>query len=710
MTQLKTFAISALTLLSVHAIAQKRYTEALSPAESAKTFQLREEFSIEPFVTEPEVLSPVDLVFDASGNAFVVEMGDYPYDAQPGRFKGRIRLLKDSNGDGKIDKSYVFADGLPSATSVLPYKDGLIVCAAPDILLLRDTNGDFKADTREVLFTGFFAKNSEAQITSMRYGVDNWIYANNSGQAGMITSPLRPDASPLNVAGGNFRFRLDKKLFEVESGNGQFGLAMDEWGHRFYTQNTLHIQQSPIAWRYLHRHNYLPSFRSDVNISDHELEMFQKSVTPYWRQQRSDRRQAKYDSLKTGFTEYARDHFTGASGGTFYGGDGFPKPFQGSIFTGEVAGNLIHRDVITPANGSPAFTAGRDAGEEDREFLASTDPWFRPANLTTGPDGYLYVVDMYRQHIETPVSIPEDLKTDMDFAKGEQYGRIWRIFPNAGEKRPATLPDLRTKTPAELVALLAHPNQWWRLNAQRILVEKQDKSVVPPLQQMAATHADPRTRLHAIYTLDALDGLNEALVKKALADVHAGVREHAVVLAEKYPAFLPDVIRLIDDTSPQVAYQAALCTGQFNGKEALAALAGVAEKQSDNASWRLAVLSSLGGSSPEIVQLLASRGNFFNTPAPGKLKFIEDFGYIAGARNGKNDIATLLEVLNSPAISADPQWTVAALTGLSKGTKKSTPKKEAEKAVSKNLQKLENHSSEAVRKQASELIKTLNIN
>lgn len=710
MTQLKTLAVSALTLLSLPTIAQKRYTEALSPDESAKTFQLREEFSIEPFVTEPEVLSPVDLVFDASGNAFVVEMGDYPYDAQPGRFKGRIRLLKDTNNDGKIDQSYVFADGLPSATSVLPYKDGLIVCAAPDILLLRDTNGDFKADTREVLFTGFFAKNSEAQITSMRYGVDNWVYANNSGQAGMITSPLRPDMPPLNVAGGNFRFRLDKKLFEVESGSGQFGLAMDEWGHRFYTQNTLHIQQSPIAWRYLHRHNYLPSFRSDVNISDHELEIFQKSATPYWRQQRSDRRQAKYDSLKTGFTEYARDHFTGASGGTFYGGDGFPKAFQGSVFTGEVAGNLIHRDVITPINGSPAFTASRDAHEKDREFLASTDPWFRPANLTSGPDGYLYVVDMYRQHIETPVSIPEDLKKDMDFANGEQYGRIWRIFPKGGEKRPVVLPDLRTKTPVELVALLEHPNQWWRLNAQRILVEKQDKSVITALEQMAASHADPRTRLHAMYTLEALGGLNEGIVKKALSDAHAGMREHAVILAEKYPALLSDVIRLIEDPAPQVAYQAALSTGQFSGKDALSALAGVAEKQSENASWRLAVLSSDGGSSPEMAQLLASRGNFFNAAAPGKLKLIEDFGYIAGARNGKNDMPSLLELLNSPAVSTDPQWAVAALTGLSKGVKKSTNKKEAEKQVSKHLQKLENHSSDAVRKHASELKRALNIN
>lgn len=317
---------------------------------------------------------------------------------------------------------------------------------------------------------------------------------------------------------------------------------------------------------------------------------------------------------------------------------------------------------------------------------------------------------MYRQHIETPVSIPEDLKKDMDFANGEQYGRIWRIFPKDGEKRAVALPDLRTKTPAKLVALLEHPNQWWRLNAQRILVEKQDKSVVAALQQMAATHADPRTRLHAICALEALDALNEAIVKKALSDAHAGVREHAVILAEKYPAFLPEITRLMDDTAPQVAYQASLSVGQFEGKEALAALATAAEKQSDNVSWRLAVLSSNGGSSPEMVQLLASRGSFFNAATPGKLKLIEDFGYIAGARNGRNDIASLLEVLNSLAVSGDPQWPVAALTGLSKGIKKSTHKTEAEKQVSKQLQKLENHSSEAVRKQASELKKALNIN
>lgn len=475
-----------LSLIGTRGMAQ-RYAAALAPADAVKTFQLSDEFLIEPFAAEPDVLSPVDMAFDEQGNLFVVEMGDYPYDAKPGDFKGRIRLLRDTNGDGKPDKSYVFAESLPGATSILPWKGGLLVAAAPDILYIKDTDGDFKADIREVLFTGFFSKNSEAQITCMRYGVDNWIYANNHGQGGMITYKKKPGAAALNISGGDFRFRLDRDLFEVESGTGQFGLAMDEWGHRFFTQNTLHIQQSPIAYRYLHRHNFMPSYRSEVNISDHELEMFQKSATPYWRQQRSDRRQAKYDSLKSGYKEYARDHFTGASGGTFYGGGAFPSSFYGSIFTGDVAGNLVHRDVLKSVQGQPSYVASRGEMEKNREFLASTDTWFRPGNFNVGPDGYLYLMDIYRQHIETPVSIPEDLKSDMDFSNGLRYGRIWKIFPKEGTKRPTLFPDLSAKKPEELVALLGNPNQWWRLTSQRLLLEKQDNSVVLLLKKMFTT-------------------------------------------------------------------------------------------------------------------------------------------------------------------------------------------------------------------------------
>ncbi|GLU52816.1 hypothetical protein Dfri01_22770 [Dyadobacter frigoris] len=687
------FVLSVFLFLYFPGFAQ-RYVKGLSPQESMKTFQLQEGFGIEPFVTEPDVLLPVDMVFDEHGNVYVVEMGDYPYDAKPGNFKGRIRLLKDTNGDGKIDKSYVFAEELPSATSVLPWKGGLIVTAAPDILYLKDTNGDFKADVKEILFTGFFAKNSEAQITSLRFGVDNWIYANNHGQGGQITSKRNPGAAALDVSGGDFRFRLDRGLFEVESGSGQFGLALDDWGHRFVTQNTLHIQQSPIASRYIHRHNFMPTYRSETNISDHELVMFQKSETPYWRQQRSNRRQAKYDSLKSGYKEYARDHFTGASGGTFYGGDGFGASFYGSIFTGDVSGNLVHRDVLKSVSGQPVYLASRDDKEKDHEFLAATDTWFRPANFTVGPDGYLYIVDMYRQHIETPVSIPEDLKSDMDFTNGDKYGRIWRVFPTNGQKRDVQLPDLSAKKSEELVALLSNPNQWWRLTVQRMLLERQDMSMVALLKKTFTESKNARGRLHIFYVLEGLNSLDEEIVKKALNDTEPGVREHGLVLAEKYPQYLPKIIKLTEDVSPQVAFQATLSLGQFSEKEVLPILVNIAEKQAENASYRLAILSSNQGSSADFPELLLSRGVFFNKSSEGKLKFIEDFAFVTGSRNGKNEISSLISILSK----TEKNWQIAGLNGLTKGIKRSKNKKEADKSIVKGLQKLEEGASEDVKK------------
>ncbi len=163
-----------------------------------------------------------------------------------------------------------------------------------------------------------------------------------------------------------FGFASIVGLFEKEAGSGQFGLAMDDWGHRFYTQNTLHIQQAPIRWRYLHRHSFLPSDNADLNISDHESVMFQKTPAPYWRAERSAQRQKDFDEAKLDRREYAEGHFTGASGGTFYGGDGFPENYYGSIFTGDVAGNLVHRDVITPGTDAlQGYIAQR--GEHERD-------------------------------------------------------------------------------------------------------------------------------------------------------------------------------------------------------------------------------------------------------------------------------------------------------------------------------------------------------
>ncbi|MFC5411806.1 PVC-type heme-binding CxxCH protein [Larkinella bovis] len=696
-----------LSALCCFSCTKKRYADALSPDEALQHFQLRDGFGIETFAAEPLIADPVDLVFDEQGTAYVIEMGDYPGKPEAGNGKGKIRMLADTNQDGRIDRSVVFADSIPDATSLLPWEGGLIVAAAPDILFLKDTTGDFRADMREVLFTGFFANNSEAQITCLRYGIDNWIYANNNGQEGQIRFLRKPDAPALTVNGGDFRFRLDRGLFEVESGTGQFGLALDDWGHRFFTQNTIHIQQAPIAGRYLRRNPDLIAPKASVNISDHDLEMFQQTPPPYWRRERTDRRQKQYDEAGLGRKEYAEDHFTGASGGTYYDGDAFPPGFYGSIFTGDVAGNLVHRDVLTPANDSPVWVAKRAEGETDREFLASTDPWFRPANLVTGPDGFLYVVDMYRQHIETPVSIPDDLKADMDFLNGNDKGRIYRIFPKNAPKRPATMPNLRQQSPAEWVKLLAHPNRWFRLHAQRLLLERNDRSVVPVLKTMVAQHTDPRARLHALYTLEGLVALDKQLVQKALQDPQPGVRDHGLLLAERYPELFPQILNLTGDASLPVALQACLSAGQVNSPAVVSALAKALARHPEDAWFRTAVLSSLAGSSPALLTTLANQKTFFSDTTAGKQAFLTGFSRVIGHRKNPNELSWLVDFLNQPNPRKE-SWQLAGLTGLAEGLQKSDEKTDPGTHFPQALQQLEASTSSAeVRKAIAALREAL---
>ena len=267
------------------------YPGPLTPEESLASFEVEPGFRVELFAAEPHVVDPVDIEFDAFGNIYVVEMLDYPYKPEPGKARSRIKYLEDTNGDGLIDHSVIFQDSLNEATSVLPWREGLLVCSAPDILYLRDTNGDHKSDIREVLFTGFFANNSEAQITNLKFNVDNWIYGSNHGNPGQITYVPRPELGEISVKGTDFRFRLDLEQFEPASGYTQFGQAIDNWGQRFGTQNTIHLSQIVIPWRYLVRID--PEFQKAPiqNISDHDLEIFQLTPAPYWRAERTARRQ-----------------------------------------------------------------------------------------------------------------------------------------------------------------------------------------------------------------------------------------------------------------------------------------------------------------------------------------------------------------------------------------------------------------------------------
>ena len=652
----------------------QRYAAPLSPEESLKKLNIVNGFSVQLFASEPHVFDPVALEFDEMGNAYVIEMPDYPYEVEPGKGHGRIRILKDTDGDGKIDKSIIFAENVTEATSMLPWKGGLIVTAAPNIIYLKDTNGDGKSDSSEILFSGFFQNNSEAQVTSLKLGVDNWIYANNNGQSGKVTLSKTPGAAALEVRGADFRFRMDRNIFELETGPGQFGQTIDDYGHRFFSQNSIHLQQAVIPWRYTHRHAFLPTSKFNVTVTDHQEIMFQETAPPYWRAERSARRNKAYKESNLNRIEYAEDRFSGATGSTIYNGDAMPKEFYGNVFTADVSGHLVHRDILSPSETSPVLVAKRPENEKDREFIYSTDTWFRPVTFSVGPDGYLYILDYYRQHIETPVSIPDDLKADMDFMAGSDMGRIYRVLPNNSTYKNVSV-NLKDASSLKLLDYLSHTNGWYRTQAQRLLLERQDKSIVPMINKIFNTSTDSGTRLRLLYVLEGLSSLNSSIISKGLQDSSPGVRENALILAERYPETLPLVIKLINDSSKRVALQAALSLGEFKGQAIITAFTEVVQKQGQNDWFRSAVLSSEAGSSPDILKALVQQNSFFQNVEPWKLSFLQDLSNIIGARHNKTQFSAFLDIMSLPAMNG-ANLQASALKGLKMGLNKNEAWKE----------------------------------
>jgi len=643
----------------------KKYTDPLTPEQAIKSFQLNEDFDIQVYAAEPLVKDPVTMIFDDRGTAFVVEMPDYPYQPEPGKGKGRIKALFDINKDGRIDSSIVFADNLMMATSILPWKGGLIVTAAPDILFMKDTTGDFKADIKEALFTGFFKDNMEAQITALQFSIDNWIYAANYGREGEVTESQNNGKDTLSMSGADFRFRLDNNLFELESGVGQFGQAIDDWGHRFLTENSVHIDQPIVPWRYLHRHAFMPSVKTGMDISDHDQLMNQVTDPPYWRAERTKRRNKTYQEQKLDRIEYADDHFTGASGGIVYTGDAFPEKYYGNFFVTEVAGNLVHRDVLVPSDSSPHYIAKLDPTEKTKEFLASTDPWFRPTSLQLGSDGSLFIIDMYRQHIETPFAIPEDLKKEMDFMNGSEYGRIYRLVPKNKKLPPVNEPNFSSMSSQDLVKQLTNPNQQNRLRAQRILIERQDKAINLLLKDLFTTASDPRYKLHAFYLLDAFGSLDINMVKQAINDTHPELKEAGIKLAERYPALTELVLAAVNDRSPQVAFQAVLSAGNYNLSTSGNALVNALKKYGYDKFFRSAVLSSVAGSSMEFFDALVKQGWFDETDKSGQSEFLQVFSNIIAQRNKKDEILKFVTAASN--LQTGKQYLASAMKGLSKG-------------------------------------------
>jgi putative membrane-bound dehydrogenase-like protein len=648
-------------------------TEPIEPAEAAQTLHLVDGFHAELFASEPNVFDPVEMCFDENGGVYVAEMLDYPFDPKKGEQpKSRVRYLIDSDGDGKIDESKIFADHLLQVTSVFPWKGGIFVASAPDILYLKDTNGDHVADTKEVWYTGFDTGVSpESRITNFRFNVDNWIYAANNGRPGKITSPKFPDKPSIIVRGYDFRFQPETGDFAPAAGPTQFGMSFNDWGERFVTQNTVHLRHAVLPARYILRNPYFApdSMLQYVPEDDPGNSKIYPLTQPQeWRKERTAARQERYDSTQPGRVELVGGHFTASTGTTVYSGDAWGDDYYGNVFIADANGGIVHRELLSD-NGVTYRSEPRP--KEGKEFWATTDIWSRPVNLANAPDGNLYVMDFYREYIEEPASIPEAIKQrlQLDFYRGADRGRIWRIVSDKPAVQRGLEVELGQSSTAELVALLNHRNGWHRFTAQRLLLERQDKSAVPALEELASSGETPQARLHALWTLDGLGALTAEHVQKALADKDPNLRRNAVRLAEGFqPELAGAILALKDDSDPKVRFQVALSLGNVQG--AVKPLAAMAAQYSADPWMRAALLTSVGQQPWSMLnRLILAHADFFKSgdDAEGRQAFLKALAAQIGANPGRDQLTLLLQALGDSPRLSQPAWKAAVLTGLARG-------------------------------------------
>ena len=582
------------------------------PAEALKTFQILPGFHIEQVAAEPLVRDPIAMGFDENGRLFVVEMCDYS--EQDKDFLGSIRLLEDADGDGRFEKSTVFADKLSWPTALVCYGGGLFVGAAPDIYWLKDTDGDGRADERKTVFTGFNRDNVQGLLNSFHWTLDNRIHGATSLSGGAVHRADVPDAAAVNLNGRDFSFDPKTLDLRAESGGAQHGLTFDDWGRKFVCSNSDHIQMVMFEDRYLARNPSLaaPSPRVSIATDGGQAKVFRISPVEPWRIVRT---RLRVSGLAPGPIEGGgtpAGYFTGATGTTIYRGDAFPAEYRGQAFIGDVGSNIIHRKVLEPDG--VGFVARRV--DEGREFVASTDNWFRPCQFANAPDGTLYVADMYREVIEHPASLPPEIKKHLDLTSGRDRGRIYRVVPEGYQQRPP--PRLGDMTTAQLVATLEHRNGWHRDTGARLLYERADPAAAEPLEKLVRESKLPEARMHALYALAGLKTLSEQTIATALTDANPRVREHAVRLAEAFAQHglvSQRLVAVADDPDARVRYQLAFAVGAAPDGERKEVLSKVLQRDARDRWAQLAVLcSSIGHERALLVALLADGRRFRADP------------------------------------------------------------------------------------------------
>lgn len=663
----------------------------LSPSESAAKIQLPEGFRIELVASEPLIREPSCLAFDERNRIFVCELHGYNIeghldvtelnktgvlDKQVRRIRwelrggkiaeeaarrqfGVVKLLTDSDGDGVMDKATVWADDLPPCYGVLPAREGVIVLCAPHILYLADRDGDGRPEIRETLFTGFRTRVLERGINNPRWGLDNWIYIGGGGTGGTIQGPGL--AQSVELGNTDFRIKADGSAIEPVTGRvGTFGLTINDAGDRFpSTGGRPATYALPLPHRYLTRNPYVATPETTYSAATYNRG-FRISQPHPWRVKRQqDPAWVKF----YGARETNSNFFSGGCSNEFYGDRLFPAAYRGNLFYCEPSLNIVHRCILQRSGAG--YQGQRAANEQESEFLASTDQWFRPMNLRVGPEGALYIVDMYREIIEDYSAIPRFLQQQYGLDRGSQHGRIWRLVPTG--PRPRAWVDFSQLNGDQLAHATADASLWRRLTAQRLLVERQDTSVAPLLAQQLRADVSPQACLHALYTLAGLGQLTSADVRVALQHAHYTVRLHALRLAEhwldKDAQLVAGIHNMRHDTDPAVRLQLAMTMGAASPRESLDTLVTLAQKHGEERWMEAAILSSASDRSGGLLMRLLQS----SLPSPGTRRLLEPLAVTIAARRDGPAMSRTLALLTTRASTSQALVLAGFVKGITRG-------------------------------------------
>jgi glucose/arabinose dehydrogenase/mono/diheme cytochrome c family protein len=512
---------------------------ALRPDVQQRLLLMPEGFSAAPVLSDPTITDPVGVTFDGNGRMYVLEMRTYMIDADGSNSRNpvsRISRHEDVDGDGVYEVHTVFADGLVMPRMAFPLQDGVLLVLETDnrdLYKYTDTNGDGVSDTKELFYANFGrVTNVEWQPGGMAWALDNWLYT--------TYNPFRLRIAP------------DGKVLreETDVNGGQWGVNQDNYGKLWFVDGAggrpVNFQQ-PIAY-------------GAFNVPDNFEEGFQE-VWPAPGGLAD--MQGGMNSVRLPDQTLLR--MTGAAGPEIYRGDRLPADLVGDLFFGEPIGRIVRRAKVVETDG---MTQLRNAHPKS-EFMRSTDPLFRPVNVANAPDGTLFVTDMYTGIIQEanftrPGTYLRRKIEQYSLDQVHNLGRIWRIS-YTGLERDRTRPRMYADSPAQLVAHLAHPNGWWRDTAQKLLVLRQDRSVVPALEAMVRSSSNPLARIHAMWTLEGLGALPVTLARTLMKDADPKMRIQAIRASETLYKAAPanrslaaDYLAMTKDADPNVVIQAML--------------------------------------------------------------------------------------------------------------------------------------------------------